>query len=162
MKDYRVSEYVIRGDNEFCHPVYNVPGTPKKSYWERGELIPVTVRVNAQVWKSLKLMAVREKTSIGDLVGEALVSWMKWLAKASREELEGEAKEAKEKELLELGKLLLKVEDHKAMRVARAGRRDKYERARKSMRQWRKEYPGRPYPGREKIPEETDRLNAPG
>ena len=160
MKDYIVSEHVIQGDDgQLYHPILFPPanilsGTRKKTYWEQGELVPVTVRLNARVWKSIKLMAIREGSSIGDLVGEALVSWMKWLAKESRDELEGEAKAVKEKELLALGELLLKVEEHKTMRIARAGKREKYRRAIKSMRNWQKEYPGRPYPGKKAIPED--------
>lgn len=110
------------------------------------EKVSVLVRLNPKVWMQIKLMAVKEECTIGDLASEAVATWFKWMAKADYEEAEESMKEVTEaqmKKAAELWKVVLaNSQKHKL--------ETRLQKALRSRRFWYMCFPGKAWPGRMK------------
>ena len=113
------------------------PGSPNKYHEEgEGEYSNVTLHLNKKVWAAIRIMAIQDETTITQLVSEALVTWLKWLARAAKEERENGPAEL---ETEAVNRLYLEV--------MKRQHRDKLSKALKSRAHWHRVYPNKRWPG---------------
>ena len=143
----------IEADNhipETNRIINNVPETIKPKYYGQGKYNNVTLRLDPQLFQSIKFMAVREHTTIVSLVSEAIATWIKWLRKAARQEAVMEEAEKTAEELKEATKILNAILlERKLTRRAR-GRHKKVADKNLSFYGWVRRHPDRSWPGRGK------------
>jgi hypothetical protein len=117
----------------------NVPETTKIKN-PRGS---TTFYIDPKIYKRIKLMAVREECTISSLINEALITWVKWLAKAAKDEAKDEAeKEATELEI-QIAKEIMRDKGYTMINSARRNRNW----ALHNVGSWRAMHPGKPWPG---------------
>ena len=117
------------------------PGSPNKYHYreyDTGTYSNVTLHLDKKVWAAIRIMAIKEETPITELVSEALATWLKWLARAAREEKENGPTEL---ELLEVNKLYQAVMKKQHTR--------KLANALQSRAHWHRTYPTKRWPGKE-------------
>ena len=128
-----------------------------REYWGKDAYFNVCLHLDKSLSTSLKIMAIREQTTVSKLASEAIAAWMKWLAKAERDEAVGEEKEAAERRFREAADLLyaLRNKNIKTSLMVRmeVKKREKLEKALKSRKSWHRIYPDKPWPGVGKQPE---------
>ncbi len=114
--------------------------------------------LDPRVYRRLKVMAFTEGCTITSLLNEALTTWVKWLAKAARDE----AKNKEDKELAEgdirNAEEILRDRKLAHMEMMYQVRREKMEKALSNIRSWRATYPGKPWPGYIRNVEKTGRM----
>lgn len=121
----------------------NIPNT--------ANYVALVLRVDPEIAKALKIMAINEGIGMGRLAGEAIVAWIKGLAKITYDEYKTEDRTAEraaaEEDLREVIKLQSSVRTKdRAIRIANNKRKAKYRKAVRSLKNWNKAFPGKPWP----------------
>ena len=113
----------------------------------------VTFRFNSALFQEIKLMAVKENTTIISLVNEAVSTWIKWLRKAEHEEAIMEEAEKTKEELKRAEKILDEILLERKVNGRARGRHKKERLPDRELtfQGWVRRHPNRSWPGKEKI-----------
>ena len=126
----------------------NVPETTK--YYGQGKYDNVTFRFDPQLFRVIKIMAVKENTTIVSLVSEAVATWIKWLRKAEHQEAVLEEAEKTAEELKEATRILDAILlERKVRRRARGRHKRTYRTLDENLtaQGWFRRHPERSWPG---------------
>jgi hypothetical protein len=115
--------------------------TEPKAYFGKGIYVNVCLDIDQKIYKAMKIMAIHEETSLKRLINEALITWLKWLYRAARDETKIEDMETIEKNLQEIETL---VKDWRGKKHAAMMNRIQKSRFTAARRKWKEKYPGMP------------------
>lgn len=82
----------------------------------------IALHVDIRIWKTIKIAATREETTISAIAEEALMSWFKWIKKAELEEAQENEKIRIQAELDEAIKVLDEIQAAKGKNKGKMGR----------------------------------------
>ena len=128
--------------NNLPETIDHVPDTTEpEAYFGKGDYVNVALYIDQRIYKAMKIMAIRDDTSLKSLINEALLEWMKWLHKAARSEAKVANKVAIEKSLKEIEAI---VKNWRGRKYAAMLNRMQKRRFIIARRKWKDKYPGMP------------------